>query len=301
MSSRKSASDYAAAVKRLKARFPKLARLSRRRKNFTRGEKQEISYAIRAADIMTSRNAMERREEIAAGKLPAYFAVYKYPRDRKVPDNQIREEARNLARFATPATKKTLLKIARARKITPAMRATMTKKRRAIPFSSDIVPLSKQQAKNIPPIALRGKGKDGNKPGAGIYGIKLINHKVSSIKELKVDPKSGVLSFVEYKRTGAKKQTHFWYYIPLEFDVRTEGDFERVFNEAAQAAFENGANQVHVWTANGRTGEGFLSIRRFNANISGKYLEYIEEQLEESEDESRAGDWLIGLAVLYIK
>ncbi len=300
-------------VKRLKGRFPALAKLSRRKKNFSQGERQSIYFAVRAASIMTENTARERRELVENGLIPKYFVDYKFPRDRQLTDKKAKEIARELLPFATTETKETLRKIIRTKKLSPAQRGIITKKRKAMPFAEGLIPLDKRSAEQLPPLAVRGRGRKRGetteKPGQGLYGIKLRGHDPKEIKKLRVKKK--ILSFEERER-GPNAKTRQYLYVPVDFDLREGEDaFHAKFNAAAKKYFDMGAHSVQIWTVNGAAGDAYGSYNLFRRQVGEQYFSYLRadesELIEDDRDaeqaeidaEIAADPWILGIVVLF--
>lgn len=292
--------QLAAQVKRLKGRFPKFEALSRRKKNFTQGERQSIYFAMRAVEIMEKNTAPERRALAESGEIPAYFADYKYPRDRRKSDKELKEAAKRLIPFATPETKETLRKIAKARgKLKPAQRGVMAKKIKAIPYTESLIPLKKSDAQKLPQSAVRGKGVNQDIEGTGLYAIRLKGHKAKDIANLRV--KNQILMFEE-KEKGPKGKKRFWYYVPIPFDLRQgEEVFFAKYEDAARYWFDQGAHSVQFWTNNGAAGDAYASARLFSRDLRGRYFEYLSEN-ERGEPRDAYGEdenWILGLVVMF--
>ena len=316
--------ELAAQVKRLKGRFPALKKLSRRKKNFSQGERQSIYFAMRAADIMTQYNVRERAELVEEGKIPAYFINYKFPRDRRMSDNRAKQIARELLPFATPETKETLKKIIRTKKLSPAQRGIITKKKKAMPFAEGLIPLDKKTAEQLPPLAVRGRGRrrgeTTEKPGQGVYGIKLRGHDPKEIKKFRVENK--IISFEELER-GPNAKTREYLYVPVDFDLREGEDaFMAKFNAAAKKYFDMGAHSVQIWTVNGAAGDAYGSYNLFKRQVGERYFSYLladegeleeidEEEIDEEIDEeeyeeyeetvakTKKDPWILGIVVLF--
>ena len=310
---RLSPEELAAQVKRLKGRFPALEKLSRRTKNFSQGERQSIYFAMRAVEIMTRYNVRERTELADAGEIPSYFVHYKFPRDRQLSDKKMKEIARELLPFATPETKETLTKIIGTKKLSPAQRGIITKKKKAMPFAEGLIPLDKETAEQLPPLAVRGRGRKRGetteKPGQGLYGIKLRGHDPKKIKKLRVENK--ILSFEERER-GPNAKTRQYLYVPVDFDLRDgEDNFHTKFNAIAKKYFDMGAHSVQIWTINGAAGDAYGSYNLFKRQVGEQYFAYlraderelIEDDLDAEQEEIEAviaaEPWILGIVVLF--
>ena len=245
MARKKSNSEYAKELKRLRAKFPQLKEI-RAKKNFSASDKAKISRAAYYNKIA----ATPKRER------PEKLRDYQLPLERNKPDSYYKREARRLAPLLDKPEK--FREYSSASKLTPAQKAAITKKANLVRGESGIFKLTKTQAAKLPKDALLGPG---------IKAIRLRNTGPDARLRILKGGKMSVTS-------GGRK----WVYDPI-------GSDETALEEAAAEYFEQGATQIHFWTFYGRAGTAALDIEDFVFQLRSKYMQYLDASREKYDAE----------------
>jgi hypothetical protein len=282
---------YLGAVRRLTKRnkagqipFPTLIKY-KRRKTLKPHEKGHIMRMLKRYEQWTLPK-YQREAAYENVKSPPGFAIW--------PDKSYKNVGRELLPFLE--NKETMRKILRQRgKLKPWQKAYIRRFRNLLPFTEGLIPISKEEADNLPDAAVRGRreDKEGVRHDAGIYAIKL----------LETDPETEKIDFLDDGEIIVDSPVDTIYYRPVEFSwldetgYPQEDEVYRIFEEAAQAAFDNGAAQIWFWTINGIAGDYAATPKQFVQMLGSQYMEY----LRSAHEAGRETDWLLGIAILYRK
>lgn len=180
-------------------------------------------------------------------------------------------------------------KYARRKTFKPAERAAITRRARKISWlkSKNFVPLTKAQARRIPKAA-RADNK--------IPGIILRSAPGAKIKRVATD---GTL----YLEVNGRN----WIYKPLPITrIIGSGDLYGeqqdalidAFTDAAREAFDAGARQVHLWTAMGRSAEGYGDFAGFEKFIVGWIMKGGSPNEKLGDPLAQLEDYLVGIAYM---
>lgn len=241
---------YLIEARRLAARFPKLKRF-RRRKRLNGRERQEIGTARYYADIA----------DLSKDQRPERLRNYKVPARRFKSEKEYAFEARSLARVNENFEKYKGLK-----KFTPAQKAAITRAYRPLIYSSEKIKITRAQANKLPDEMFPM-----NKRGQAVRSTRLVRlANTSSDRKIISVSKNGSMIV----RSGGRR----WKY------VYTGADVAAIAN-AADKAFQEGAQRIYFWTSMGRTSEGLRSV----SNVIYEQNRYREEYLDPE-------DWFIGIA-----
>ena len=252
-------------ARELEPKFPGLKKF-RRRKTVRPGERSAIRHKLNIVNILLE----------PADLRPEKYRKYVFPSDRIIKNDLYYKDKIESALRAQPELARSLRQFRRVRKLKPGQKAYITKICKKLRFADNVFPLTTAMKKRLP------KGVRDSAVIPGIRGIKFRQTLVDAA--LEVDEFGDIII-----QSGASR----WFY-------RYTGEDPDSLADAAQAAFDNKAKQVNIWTVHGRVSGGSGDIEDFIFKLKNRYADYIKLNVDKGyfklgEDQ----DWLLGIAIRY--